>query len=241
MDLDPCRAEADAILDLPSETETPDLATPGGGYEFRRFQFRWSPPTHFAEKYAAEIEAAAGIRLVLNANLVDLRLDESHAAVTGAVFRSYAPDDPGFAVRARHYVLATDGIENPRLLLNFRSQASEGIGNRFDLVGRHFCEHPYFVLADVLLPGEPLQEIEFYCPTEAFIFAEEVLNFGLRFEPRPWPSTMPAAAARVGTAGALLHDRPGGAHAPSARRSAPARGRGGGAAADRLGPPANCP
>ena len=37
-----------------------------------------------------------------------------------AVFRSYAPDDPGFTVAAKAYVLCTGGIENPRLLLNFR-------------------------------------------------------------------------------------------------------------------------
>ena len=95
-----------------------------------RFQFRFSPPTRFAEKYQAEIEASPAIELTLNANLVDLRLDDALSTVTGAVFRSYDPADPGFTVKARAYALCTGGIENARLLLNFTSQIPEGIGNR---------------------------------------------------------------------------------------------------------------
>ncbi len=134
----------------------------------------------------------------LDANLVDLRLDDAMGTVSSAVFRSYRPGDPGFEVRARAFCLCTGGIENARLLLNFRSQVPAGIGNGADLVGRYFCEHPSFELADVMLPGEPLPEMEFYCPTEEFIFEQQVLNFGLRFEPGPWPPTLPAAAARIG-------------------------------------------
>jgi choline dehydrogenase-like flavoprotein len=196
LDLDPYRAETDSILDIPSATEVTDLPMPGGGYDFRRIQFRWSPPTRFAEKYGPEIEASDRIHLVLNANLVDLRLTDDGAAVTGAVFLSYAPDDPGFTVAARTYCLCTGGIENARLLLNFRSQSPEGIGNRHDLVGRFFAEHPHFVLADVLLPAEPLAEMEFYAPTEEFIHAQEIQNLGLRLEPGPWPPTLIAALAR---------------------------------------------
>jgi choline dehydrogenase-like flavoprotein len=194
--LDPYRAETDAILDIPSATEVTDLPMPGGGYDFRRIQFRWSPPTNFAAKYGPEIEASDRIHLALNANLVDLRLAGDGASVAAAVFRSYAPGDPGFTVTAPAYCLCTGGIENARLLLNFRSQSPEGIGNRHDLVGRFFCEHPHFVLADVLLPAEPLAEMEFYAPIEAFIVAQQIQNFGLRFEPGPWPPTLIAALAR---------------------------------------------
>ena len=198
IDLDPHRAEADRILDLPPETLATDLPFTQDGYDFRRFQFRWSTPTLFAEKYGPEIAASPLIHLGLDANLVDLRLDDRLGGVTAARFRSLAADDPGFEVRARIFCLCTGGIENARLLLNFRSQAPEGIGNRHDLVGRYFCEHPSFQIADVLLPGEPLPELEFYCPSEQFIYARSVLNFGLRFEPGPWPPTMPASAARIG-------------------------------------------
>jgi choline dehydrogenase-like flavoprotein len=182
IDLDPYRTEADRILDIPSETEAPDLPVRQDALNFRRFQFRWSPPTRFAEKYASEIAASDRILLVLNANLVDLRLVPGLDAVEEAVFRSYAPDDPSFAVRARAYCLCTGGIENARLLLNFTGQVPEGIGNRTDMVGRCFCDHPHFVLADVFL-RELVVEREFYSPFETFQLEHEVLNFGMRLEP----------------------------------------------------------
>ncbi len=46
-------------------------------------------------------------------------------------------------IRARHYVLAAGGIENPRILLASNSVAANGIGNAYDLVGRYFMEHPH--------------------------------------------------------------------------------------------------
>lgn len=48
-----------------------------------------------------------------------------------------------FTVRARHYVLALGGIENPRLLLCSNGTQPEGLGNGNDLVGRFFMEHPH--------------------------------------------------------------------------------------------------
>jgi choline dehydrogenase-like flavoprotein len=46
-------------------------------------------------------------------------------------------------VRARTYVLACGGIENPRLLLAARDVQKNGIGNDNDLVGRFFMEHQH--------------------------------------------------------------------------------------------------
>ena len=122
LDLDPYRAEADAILDLPSATEAPNLPVRQTAYDFERFQFRFSPPTRFAEKYQAEIEASQEISCFLNANLVDLRLTTTHGAVTDAVFRTYDPAAEPFTVKARAYALCTGGIENARLLLNFTAR-----------------------------------------------------------------------------------------------------------------------
>ena len=46
-------------------------------------------------------------------------------------------------VQARTYLLAAGGIENARLLLASNSVLPEGVGNRHDLVGRFFMEHPH--------------------------------------------------------------------------------------------------
>ncbi len=46
-------------------------------------------------------------------------------------------------IRARTFVLATGGLEVPRLLLSSKSASHpEGVGNNNDLVGRYFMEHP---------------------------------------------------------------------------------------------------
>lgn len=157
----------------------------------RHVSFRFSPPVRFGEKYRAALEAAPGLLVGLNANLVDLRLGDGgsgadsgaesgdESAVVAARFRGYDPADPGFAVRARFYALCTGGLENPRLLLAFRSQRPEGIGNRGDLVGRFFCEHPSFAAAEVLYERQRPAGYETYAPMPAFLEQQAMMNVGL--------------------------------------------------------------
>jgi choline dehydrogenase-like flavoprotein len=46
-------------------------------------------------------------------------------------------------VRAKVFVLAAGGLENPRLLLASNTVISSGLGNQGDAVGRFFMEHPH--------------------------------------------------------------------------------------------------
>ena len=79
-----------------------------------------------------EIAASREIVCAVNANLVDMRLDDGLGTMTEARFKSFTPGDPGFAVRARVFALCCGGLENPRLLLACNSQLPNGIGNRHD-------------------------------------------------------------------------------------------------------------
>lgn len=54
-----------------------------------------------------------------------------------------APSGRVHRAKARTYVLAAGGLENPRLLLASNSVAPSGLGNANDLVGRFFMEHPH--------------------------------------------------------------------------------------------------
>ena len=183
-DLEPYQAEAASIVDLQQPDDPPDPPCSQHAERFRRFEWRWSAPTRFGDKYCEELTASERIWLGINANLVDVRLTDDLKSVNGAVFRSYAGDDAGFTVQARAYVLCMGGMENPRTLLNCRSQLPVGIGNERDVVGRYFCDRPTVETAD-LLSTVPLGEhTTYYGPTPAFAKENALANFALGVEPR---------------------------------------------------------
>lgn len=179
-ELDPYQPAAAEILDLALPRMPPDLPFPQTENRLRTVRFQYSPPTRFNAKYRDAIAAEPRITACVNANLVDLRLADDLATVAEARFRSYAPDDPGFAVRARVYCLALGGLENPRMLLNLTAQKPKGIGNDHDQVGRYFCEHPSLDVAEVLFAHDLAIEEESFAPTPELMRAEGILGFTLR-------------------------------------------------------------
>jgi choline dehydrogenase-like flavoprotein len=108
-----------------------------------------SPPSRFGPKFRAELAAAENVRILLDANAVELLADRDAKRVGG--LRLATPDGTRALVRAHGFVLAAGGIENARLLLLSRSRQPQGLGNHHDLVGRFFMEHP-FVLAATIAP-----------------------------------------------------------------------------------------
>jgi choline dehydrogenase-like flavoprotein len=184
-DLAPYQAETESILDTEPEHATPRPAGAGPDDPFRPAEVLRSPPTRFAAKYHDEIAASDAIVLGLHANLVDLRLYDDLARVTEAHFRSLDPDDPGFAVRARVFCLCAGGIENPRLLLNFRDQIPTGIGNEHDLVGRHFSDHQSLQLGELIFAERPPADLQFFFATDEFMAAAGSLDFTIRVNHRP--------------------------------------------------------
>lgn len=97
-------------------------------------------PILFGQAYRSELEEAPNIQVLLHANLLELEASPDGASVSQA--RIGALDGRGGRVRARHYVLASGGIENARLLLLSNGVAPRGLGNDRDLVGRFFMDHP---------------------------------------------------------------------------------------------------
>lgn len=196
-DLDPYVAATDDILDI----DTPllgDQPIAEGGGTFRTIFWRRSPPTRFAAKYQDQIAATDNLALCLNANLVDLRLTPALDAIEGAVFRSFTADDPGFTVTARCYCLCLGGLENPRALLNFNSQAPDGIGNQNGLVGQYFHDHVAVQVADILFE-KPLDMPEIsYVPTWEFQTEQDALNMVFMVTPRkPQDNSVLKSAVRA--------------------------------------------
>jgi choline dehydrogenase-like flavoprotein len=125
--------------------------------ESRIFQFGF--PRDFGQLYGAELGAAANIDVYLNANLVDIELDQHTRQVAGLCVSTLG----GRRIRcvAATYVLACGGIENARLLLASNRVASAGVGNQHDLVGRFFMDHPYFLIGHYQ-PARPEHDASIY-------------------------------------------------------------------------------
>ncbi|MDH3902675.1 MAG: FAD-dependent oxidoreductase, partial [Xanthomonadales bacterium] len=101
----------------------------------------------FNNQRSADLIRAKNVQIFLHANLVGLQATENASAITHLDARSLGGRK--LQVRARHFVLACGGIENARLLLMSDSVENNGIGNKFDQVGRYFMEHPHGRLAHI--------------------------------------------------------------------------------------------
>lgn len=95
----------------------------------------------FTIDQARDLEEDPRCTLLVNATVREVVLSGDKGAVDRLDVRT--PSGRAIDVRARHYILAAGGIENPRILLASNSVLPHGIGNHYDLVGRYFMEHPH--------------------------------------------------------------------------------------------------
>jgi choline dehydrogenase-like flavoprotein len=121
--------------------------------------FQFSFPSDFGQIYRAELGSAPNIDIYLNANVVDIEVDEHARQVTGLCVATF--NDRRIRFVATTYLLACGGIENARLLLASNRVASAGVGNQHDLVGRFFMDHPYFLLG-YYQPARPQHDRSIY-------------------------------------------------------------------------------
>ena len=78
--------------------------------------------------------------MLLHANVTNIDTDKTGSTVTG--LHVAALNGKKTRIKARRYVLACGGMENARLLLVSNRVQPKGLGNRHDLVGRFFMDHP---------------------------------------------------------------------------------------------------
>jgi choline dehydrogenase-like flavoprotein len=134
------------------ETHTGEpLPEPVSGRLALRF-VQFSPPTRFGERYRDALSRAGNVRVLLNANLVNIASIGEGSSVSGLEIRTLTGLQ--HRVRARRYVLATGGLENPRMLLLSNRDVPYGLGNQHDLVGRYFMEHPHLTGFGDIVVGE---------------------------------------------------------------------------------------
>ncbi len=107
------------------------------------------PPTRFGPAYRDDLARASNIRTYLYANVVELATTEHAGQVTR--LRVAGLHGRVFWVTAKLFILAAGGIENARLLLLSSAVQQTGLGNRHNLVGRFFLEHPQLWSGPLLL------------------------------------------------------------------------------------------
>jgi choline dehydrogenase-like flavoprotein len=109
-------------------------------------------PILFGNAYRTELHQAPNVHVLLHANLLELKASPNGGHVHEASIGSLGGHRG--RIRARHYVLASGGIENARLLLLSNATVPQGLGNHHDVVGRYFMDHPSGTLGR-LTAGKP--------------------------------------------------------------------------------------
>lgn len=108
---------------------------------------QFSPPMRFGKHYRSDLKKAKHIRVYLYANVVDIETESTGQTVRRVEVRTLS--GRSMSLEARQVILATGGIENPRLLLAFNKNHASGLGNANDLVGRYFMDHPKLLLGNI--------------------------------------------------------------------------------------------
>ncbi len=114
----------------------------------------WNKVWQFSEArfnalYADDIRQSGNVHLYTYTNVIDVVGNEDLTQIQEVVVSNHAGKT--HKVRARQFVLACGAVQNARLLLASRTQASNGLGNDHDLVGRYFMEHLEHASAELWL------------------------------------------------------------------------------------------
>jgi choline dehydrogenase-like flavoprotein len=138
------------------EKDTRPLAFLGRRVQTKIIQTRG---LRFGSAYRAELVNADNITTLLNANALEIETTYNAGTATKIPVASLSGNR--FLVTAKLFILATGGIENPRLLLLSNKVRSAGLGNQNDLVGRFFMDHLH-LQSGLLLPSTPYVEAGLY-------------------------------------------------------------------------------
>ncbi|HVY14993.1 MAG TPA: GMC family oxidoreductase [Rhodopila sp.] len=148
-EIEPYYAAANLMCEAGACEYDARLAVPGGmrpvirGFAPEHFDLngieRFSCPTHFGTRYRARLAAAPNVSVLLGATVTRLHTSPDGTRITALDVRNQ--HDIPFQVEADTVVLATGGMEVPRLLLTSNDVHAQGIGNTRDLVGRFYMCH----------------------------------------------------------------------------------------------------
>jgi len=107
--------------------------------------WQFSPfPFRFGERFRQQLDSAKNITVLLNANLTSISNSKDCTKIDSIEITSLIGQKKSFF--AKNYVLATGGIENARLLLNFYASNNKLIALKNNNIGRYFSDHPTAII-----------------------------------------------------------------------------------------------
>ncbi|MBA44043.1 MAG: oxidoreductase [Magnetococcales bacterium] len=89
----------------------------------------------FTLRKCSDLADDTNIRIVLHANVTELKMNKAKSAIETIEISTAGGKRE--TITPKKVILATGGLENPRILL------ASNIGNEHDQVGRYFMEHPH--------------------------------------------------------------------------------------------------
>jgi choline dehydrogenase-like flavoprotein len=107
--------------------------------ELVRTSVEWFGTSKPFVEYLSELRRSTNVTTLFHATVGALESQEAGGRIERA--RIACLNGTNHTLTAAVFVLATGGIENPRLLLMSNDRRPAGIGNEHDLVGRFFMDH----------------------------------------------------------------------------------------------------
>ena len=102
--------------------------------------FQFGSGQTFTDLYRRQLERSLNVRVYYHATALELETDDAASQVTAV--RAASRPGRAFRVRAKWVVLTGGGMTCAQLLLLSDRVRPEGLGNRHDLVGRYYMDHP---------------------------------------------------------------------------------------------------
>lgn len=161
--LEPYYHRAHAYCQIGRYAYRPSDALPGGQAELIKGLVeddpistiieRWGPPSNFGKEYYRLLECSGAIKVVLNANCIDIDFDEMGSSVRSVTAAKL--DGSKFRVTADYFVLATGGLEVTRLLMVSNQVHTTKVGNHSNWLGRGYMGHLVGTIASATFTENP--------------------------------------------------------------------------------------
>lgn len=163
--------------------------------------FMFGPTKKFTVEFPELIEKSDNVDIYTYATVVELLCAEDGKTVETAVVRMF--DGKELYFKAKCFIIASNALQTPRLLLNSRRSPHHpnGIGNQHDNVGRYYMDHN-LVPCGNFIPHDPsyIKTMGFYDMQnvegssvlgriglpESVIKKEGLRNFTTMLFPMPW-------------------------------------------------------